>query len=843
MTKFNKITMKKILISAFLLGSFLGSNLTYAQTENSGRTGVYRATHTKSTELKHTKLKVSFDFEKEQMNGEEWLTAAPHFYPSDSLVLDAKAMLIHQVALDKKGVKTPLKYEYKNDILKIHLDKVYNKNQDYTVYIKYTARPNEVTAKGSNAISDAKGLYFINAQGKEEGKPTQIWTQGETESNSVWFPTIDKPNQKTTQEIYMTVPNQYVTLSNGLMKSSVKDNNGMRTDHWVMDKKHAPYLFFMGVGEYAVIKDKWRNIPVDYYVEKEYEPYAKQIFGNTPEMLEFFSKQLNYNYPWQKYSQIVSRDYVSGAMENTTAVIHAEQAQQKGGQLIDENHWEDTIAHEIYHHWFGDLVTSESWSNLSMNESFATYSHYLWNEYKYGKDAADYGLWASLRGYFADPANISKDLVRFNYHNREDMFDGVSYNKGGGILHMLRNYLGDEAFFNGLNDYLKTNEYGTGEAHQLRLSLEKVSGKDLNWFFNQWFFGNGHPVLDINYSTEPVKKQVTVDIAQSGNQNFEFPLTIDIYEGDQVKRYSVWVNAKEKNSFTFKFNKKPSLVNVNADGVLLAEIRDHNKSPEEYLHQYTYSKDLKSRLLAVQYAKENKNPIASKILSSAIKDPYHKLRIMAINSLDLTQADVLKTNLKELEKIAMSDSKTLVQAAAIGKLASIGNKKHLPIFEQGLKSKSFSVQGNSAYGIVKVFPEKTEELLEKIDLENANEDLIMLLLPTIVNKKMEKHMPIIGSVVAFYPFIAFQKPELAEPAKEGFNWIMDSNNTKSVSEITKILRLVKNQLGDNVQAKVMISNMLKEGLARKTAVLRTNPNSESLKKQVDLLQKTIEAYK
>ncbi len=263
----------------------------------------------------------------------------------------------------------------------------------------------------------------------------------------------------------------------------------------------------MGVGEYAVIKDKWRNIPVDYYVEKEYADYAKQIFGNTPEMMEFFSKKLGYDYPWAKYAQLVGRDFVSGAMENTTAVIHAEHAHQKPGDLIDDNRWESTIAHELFHHWFGDLVTTESWSNLTVNESFANYSEYLWEEYKYGKDAADYHLDNNSSRYIHNPSDFNKDLVRFNYESREDMFDLVSYNKGGAILHMLRNYLGDDAFFAGVTDYLKTHEYGTGEAHQLRLSFEKISGKDLNWFFNQWYFNSGNPKLNIQYSYEPVKKK------------------------------------------------------------------------------------------------------------------------------------------------------------------------------------------------------------------------------------------------------------------------------------------------------------------------------------------------
>lgn len=836
--------MKKLILSISLLGILFTGNA-FAQTETSGRAKVYRQTHTKSTELKHTKLKVSFDYAKEQMSGEEWLTASPYFYPSDSLVLDAKAMLIHEVALDKNGSKTPLKYDYKNDVLKINLNKTYNRNQDYTVYIKYTARPNEVKDKGSAAITDAKGLYFINAQGKDTDKPTQIWTQGETEASSAWFPTIDKPNQKTTQEIYMTVPDKYVTLSNGLMKSSTKENNGMRTDHWVMDKKHAPYLFFMGVGEYAVVKDKWRNIPVDYYVEKEYEPYAKQIFGNTPEMIEFFSKRLNYDYPWAKYSQITARDYVSGAMENTTAVLHQESAQQKPGDLIDENKWEDVISHELFHHWFGDLVTAESWSNLTVNESFANYSEYLWNEYKYGKDFADYTLMKASEGYFRDPSNVSKDLVRFDYHSREDMFDAVSYNKGGSILHMLRNYLGDDAFFEGLNDYLKTNEYGTGEAQQVRLSLEKVSGKDLNWFFNQWYYGSGHPKISYTTSFEPVKKTVTVTINQNQiGENFQFPLAIDVYENGKPTRKNVWVAAREKNDFTFQVAKNPDFININADGILLAEFTE-TKTPEQYFTQYTNSKEFLSRYKAVENAVENKgvNPSSLKTLVAALKDSNFRIRMKALSGLDLSKADQAKAALSEVEKMASNDPKTLVQSAAISALAKTKDKKYLPLFEKGMNAISNSVKGSSLSGISLVDPAKVATLADKIDLESASEDLISELLPVIVKNKIEKQMPAIASTAAFYPFIKFQNPELGAAAEEGFNWIMSSDNLKATENVTKILTQVKKQIGENPQAKMMISQILKDGLAKKMTVLKANPSSPTINQQIDALNKAIEAYK
>lgn len=836
--------MKKAILSVAILGIFFSANVA-AQTETSGREKVYRATHTKVTELKHTKLKVNFDYQKEQMNGEEWLTASPYFYPSNQLTLDAKGMLIHEVALETNGKKSPLKYDYKDDVLTIALDKTYQKNQDYTVYIKYTSRPNEVKQEGSAAINDAKGLYFINAQGKDPDMPTQIWTQGETESSSAWFPTIDKPNQKTTQEIYMTVPDKYVTLSNGILKDSQKESNGLRTDHWVMDKRHSTYLFFMGVGEYAVVKDKWKNIPVDYYIEKEYEPYAKQIYGNTPEMIEFFSKKLGYDYPWAKYAQISGRNYVSGAMENTTATLHGSDILQKPGQLIDENTWEDTIAHELFHHWFGDLVTAESWSNLTVNESFANYSEYLWNEYKYGKDQADYHQMTDVNMYIHNPTDFKKDLVRFDYASREDVFDLVTYQKGGGILHMLRNYLGDEAFFAGMQDYLKANEYQNAEAHQLRLSFEKVSGKDLNWFFNQWYFGSGNPKINYSYTFEPVKKQIAVTIEQTQEQPFQFPLAIDVYENGKPKRYNVWVNAEAKNTFNFDVSKNADLVNINADGVLLADIND-TKTPEQYLMQFTGSKEFKSRYNALNGIKDQvgKNPAATKLLSAAIKDPYFRTRIKALQLMDLSNADQLKALGADVEKLATNDPKTLVQAAAISALAKTKEKKYMSIFEKGTNAVSNAVKGSSVGAVIAIDPAKAVAYADKIDLEGASETLAAQMLPIIVKNKVSSQMANIAQFAAFYPFIKFQNPELGKSAEEGFNWIMTSDNLKATESITKILGQAKGQIGENPQVKMMISQMLKDGLNKKMDLLKQNPQSAaSINKQIDLLNKAIEDFK
>src|SRR5690606_2729029 len=159
-------------------------------------TGIYRAVPEKINDLVHTKLEARFDYEKAYMYGKVWITLEPHFYSTDSLVLDAKGMEIEAVAIAKRTVTTQLKYQYDGRQLHIRLDKVYKKGEQYKTYIQYISKPNELAKGGSEAIRDDEGLYFINPHGEDKNKPVQIWTQGETESTSVWCPTIDKPNQK-----------------------------------------------------------------------------------------------------------------------------------------------------------------------------------------------------------------------------------------------------------------------------------------------------------------------------------------------------------------------------------------------------------------------------------------------------------------------------------------------------------------------------------------------------------------------------------------------------------------------------------------------------------------------
>ena len=664
----------------------------------------YRATEKKINALVHTKLEAKFDYLKSYLYGKVWLTLKPHFYPTDSLLLDAKGMEIKQIAIVKGGKNIPLKFAYDGLKANIDLDRTYKANENYTIYIDYTAKPDEFDAKGSAAIKDAKGLYFINPKGEDKNKPTQIWTQGETEGTSVYVPIIDRPNQKTTQEFYLTVPAKYVSLSNGKLVSQKTNTDGTRTDYWKMELPHAPYLFFIGVGDYAIIKDQYKGKEVSYYVEKEYAPVARKIFGHTPEMMAFFSRALGVEYPWIKYSQIVGRDYVSGAMENTTATLHQESAQQDARQLTDENKWENTIAHELFHQWFGDLVTSESWSNLTVNESFANYSEYLWLEYKYGKDAADEHNYDEMGGYLGSKSE-SKDLVRFYYTDKEDMFDAVSYNKGGNILNMLRKYVGDSAFFKALNLYLTTNKFKSAEAHQLRLAFEEVTGSDLNWFWNQWYFGSGHPDLDIAYSYDDSKKQAQVIVQQKQKEDkiFKLPVFVDVYNGNNKMRYNVWAQNKA-DTFFFPAATKPDLINFDAEKILLAVTKE-NKSLEEYLFQYKHSRNYVDRREAIDAAIEKQDDQkAVDILMLALNDPYEGLRQHTIENLDLKKQNVKTLVEPVLANLAQNEKIRKVKAAAIAQLGEYEQAKYSNIYKAAVNDSSYTVSGNALEALFRIDP-------------------------------------------------------------------------------------------------------------------------------------------
>ena len=675
---------------------------------------VYRATATKAWELVHTGIDIRFDIPGRSASGRAQLTLHPYYYDTDSVVLDAKGMKIESVS---DGTGKTLSYTYDSLQLKIKLPGIYHKQDTLQLSIRYVAMPYAVTAGGNSAIREDRGLYFINAQHEEPYKPLQIWTQGETEASSRWFPTFDKTNFRSTFEITMHVPDTLVTLSNGRLIASQKEAGNLRADTWKQDLPIPPYLVMMAVSNYHVAKTQWRGKEVSYYVPQSYAPYATDIFQNTPEMMEFYSKLLRVDFPWDKYSQVIGYDYVSGAMENVSASLFGAFNLKDKRQVADDNN-DFIVAHELFHQWFGDYVTAESWSNLTLNESFADYGEHLWAEYKYGKVARQKTWMNGLDKYLRQARYNDPTLVRFHYHQEGEMFDRVSYSKGGLILHYLRQLTGDKAFFDALHLYLTQNALHSAEAHQLRLAFEQVTGKDWNWFFNQWYYKGGHPRLKVTYDYNDAAKQVKVTVNQVQDDTtglYRLPLKVAVIAGNAAQELD-WDITQKQEQFTYDYpgGQRPVII-PDAGHWLPGELIDV-KTAALWKMQYQYSDDHISKRLALDACSTLKNnDTAEAVLWLALKDTDPFLRNMAVTARSYKgNKAVPEAWIKALGQMAASDPDNKTRASALNALGDRADATYTTVYEQAVQDSSYKVAAFGLYALNEVNHKRAVEAVRDL---------------------------------------------------------------------------------------------------------------------------------
>lgn len=683
--------------------------------------GYYRSSATRLFDILHTDLDLAFDWKSQTVIGEAVLTLKPFFKNQNTLILDAQDFEIHTINLQEKGLQLELAFEYDQQQVVIALPREFTRADTFKIQMKYIAFPGENTGNGSKAISGTNGLYFIDPLDTIADKPSMIWTQGETTHNSKWFPTLDTPNERFTQVIKLTVADTMKTISNGTLVKQEKLPKGLRKDYWELNIPHAPYLVAVVIGDFGDVEDKWNEIPLRYYVEKGYEKGAEKVFEHTPKMMSLFSDLLGVKFPWPKYDQIVVRDFVSGAMENTTASIFMEELLLDAREALDSE-WDYIIAHELFHQWFGNYVTSESWANLTLNEAFANYGEYLWNAHQYGQDHAKLKMIAEAETYFEEAQSKQVDLIRFQYDEAEDMFDAHSYSKGGWILHMLRIYLGDSVFFEGLNLYLKTNALQSVEVHDLRLAMEKVSGEDLNWFFNQWFLDKGHPELSVEIDYSDPKN---ISLVVSQNQNFketplyQFPLEISWYENKIRKSKTEFVN-KRIHRIQLKNEFPVDIVYVDESKDILAKWSIKTNADQQ-VKQFNQSIFGVARYEALDsLASWNSDIELKSVLPGALSDPFWAVRELGLTILGgkLSEGIFMDDLENQVYQLADLDERHSVRAGAIDLLAKINPEKYQEEFDRYVNHPSYIVASAGLTGILSSESvEKKKEISERFEGE------------------------------------------------------------------------------------------------------------------------------
>ena len=607
------------------------------------------ARRSRSYDVLHYKLVVSFDESLKKVVGTTSVNCTPLTENLDSLVLDAVAMNVISVSLAAGG---QLRFDNRSPELIVHLDRPYSPGDTLTVVIEHACFPK-------------KGLYFVRPDSGNPKRRHQIWTQGEDMDNRYWFPCYDYPNDKATSEVIATVRDNYTVVSNGRLLSEKHDKNAKtRTFHWRQAKPHASYLIMLAAGEYTILEDWYRDIRLQYYVYKEDVKDAPRSFGCTPRAMKFFEEKTGYPYPWEKFAQVVVEDFMWGGMENTSAVTINETSIVDARAALDFSS-DDVVAHELAHQWWGDVVTCRDWSQLWLNEGFATYFEDLFTEHERGTDEMQYELFRSAESIkLADQSLGRKPIVSNNSYATN------LYNRGAWVLHMLRNILGDRSFWRALKFYIRRYEFGNVDTHELKLAIEDATGQNLQWFFDQWVYKAGYPRLSIRTSWNNEQKDLSVDITQTQLLDsltgvFRLPLHIECTTSREMKRTSVWLT--QQHQMVHVPLEEPPLMIIIDRGQNVLKALDFEKTRGEYMYQLQHAADVADRVVAARelsrYAEDS--TVAATLKESALHDSFWGVRTEATLALSGILTSGVKEGLLEIEK----DRDSRVRNAAIRGLA------------------------------------------------------------------------------------------------------------------------------------------------------------------------------
>jgi len=655
-------------------------------------------------DLKNICTHLWFDLDQRMLRGEVQESVSALRDDISQLKFDSIGLTVEGVTVD--GVAA--KFSTTADELVVSLDHPAKRGELHQVFVRYEGKPK-------------KGLYFILPDKYYPNQPKEIWTQGESEDTRYYIPTYDYPNARPSSEMLLTVPATWLTVSNGQLVGVKDEGDGTKTWDWKQSAPLSTYLITAVAGDFVEKRDSWRGIPLRYIVPRGKEDTIGPTFARTKQMLDLFSDTLGVPYPWAQYAQVAVDDF-GGGMENTSATTLTTQGLVNPKLAAESLEGSDLLtSHELSHQWFGDLVTCKDWSDLWLNEGFATYFEHFWAEKHYSADDAAYEFWRDQRKWFAIKRIFAAPIV-----NREAQepfaFEGNIYNKGGWVLKMLREKLGDDAFFRALHNYLETNRGANVVTSDLQKAIEQATSVNVDKFFQQWVFGAGAPEFDVNYTYDDAAHQVKLAVKQTQKVEgavgvFDVPLGVEIATANSRATHSIEVT-KADEIFTLPADSAPLMVIFDKGDKILKSL-NFKREAAALIYQLKNAETVPDRAEAAAALGQIKdNPsVVSALGDAALQDPFWGIRVEALRSLGRIGGEdaeecvleaarnekpwVRVVAVEELAKfkddsalaprladIAGSDSAYRVRAAALQSLASIKAPNALENLMSAIKSDS-----------------------------------------------------------------------------------------------------------------------------------------------------------
>lgn len=665
-------------------------------------------------DLEHLRLDLAFDWDRRSVEGTATNTLVPLLPGLDTLVFHAAGLDVRRVRLAGGSADLPFALNPEAQTVTVRLGRAYGPGDRLEVAIDYAARPRS-------------GLYFV---GPDEGyprKPRQIFSQGEPELNRHWFPSWDYPNDKATSEMVATVKSPMMAISNGKLLETTDASGGQRTYHWKMEQPHTTYLVSIVVSEFEKIADEWNGIPVEYYVPPGYESLARRSFGDTPKMMAYFSEATGRPYPYAKYAQTTVADYMWGGMENITATtqtlrtLHDERAQP-------DHSSEGLVAHELAHQWFGDLITTESWEHLWLNEGFADYFTALWKGRARGEDDLAFEVDDLRADYLAeDGGEYRRPISTRRYTHPLRLFDAHSYQKGALVLHMVRGLLGEEGWWQAVLSYVDRFAFRTATTADFQSVFEEASGASLGALVDQYVYGAGHPELAARWSYDPEGGLVRVEIEQNQPLTaetglFSFPLEVALVGDAGTTVHRVAVKAEGAQEIPIPSPSRPRTVVLDPRGWVLKTL-DFDKPPAEWILQLDTAGALAARLEALRALGKLGGDEAVAALGKALREaPFYGTRKVAAESL----GEIATLPALEALRAGLEDRDSRVRTAVLTALGRFPDRgEPLPLLRRALEQDpSYYARAAAAASLGKFTGRRSElapVLVKALSQESYNE--------------------------------------------------------------------------------------------------------------------------
>ncbi len=579
--------------------------------------------------IEHLFVDLALDFETKSVRGRAVLDFQRVSPKTSPLFVDAIGFELESVRVDDSSGLKPASYSYDGEV--IALEGLPERGQ---LRVDYKAIPK-------------RGLYFLAPDEQVKHRPVQAWTQCQDEDARHFIPCVDKPHVKMTTELSATVPAGFQVLSNGELLSAETRGKTPWTYRFKLEQPHPSYLLTLVVGHFDVVEDRpaalgARQVPISYLVPVGQAQSAGRSLGETPRMLEFFSKRFGVEFPWQRYSQVVVSDFIFGGMENTTATTLYEHVILDERAALDISSC-DLVAHELAHQWFGDYVTCRDWSHAWLNEGFATFCEHLEREQRLGRDEYDYGVAGDVDTYLGEAAGrYQRPIVCRDYVEPIDLFDRHLYEKGGLVLHMLRRELTDAAFFEGVQLYLKRHAFGIVETTDLMRAFEEVSGRSLERFFDHWVYRPGHPELSVKVSYDDGLLSVALKQAQKHGDTaiFALPIEIEVTQSDGTHTRHEKLMTEAHDVLTVALDKRPLHVGFDPEQRVVSKLTF--EAPGDMLrHQLTEGSNALLRWTAADALSKKNDPSSVKALRDTLarEGEAWMVRVEAARALGKVRSD------------------------------------------------------------------------------------------------------------------------------------------------------------------------------------------------------------